>query len=101
MGLAIFLAFAVTGMIGGAALGLALRNWRKTIALALAGALGFGIGIMILMFIPLHFVLDVFYTLTEAEILLGVNKFTLMVTIIGIPGGASIGAVLGYLEKDE
>jgi len=83
--IAMLLAFAVTGMIGGAALGLALRNWRKTIALALAGVLGFGIGMMILMFIPLEFCQG--------------NKFVLMLNYIGIPGGASIGATLGYLEK--
>ena len=86
LGLAIFLAFAVTGMIGGAALGLALRNWRAIIGLALAGALGLGIGMTIIMFIPLEF------------LLVG-NKFALMVTVSGIIGGASIGATLGYLEK--
>ena len=93
LGLAIFLAFAVTGMIGGAALGLALRNWRKIIGLALAGALGFGIGMMILMFIP--------HVLIFIPLEFEFNIFAVMVHFSGIPGGALIGATLGYLEKER
>ena len=80
-GLAGFLFLAVMGMVGGGALGLALQNRREIIGLALAGALGFGIGGMILYATHLDRWLE----------------FVLM----GIIGGAFLGAALGYLEKEK
>ncbi len=48
----------LSGAFGGAALGLALRGWKKVLALALAGALGFGVGdyffIMLAVLFGLH-----------------------------------------------
>ncbi len=74
---------AVTGMIGGAALGLALRNRREIIGLALAGALGFGIS-------------GIFLYTTHLDLTPWLG-FVLM----GIIGGAFLGATLGYLEKEK
>jgi hypothetical protein len=34
----------LTGSVGGAALGFALKNWRRTVNLALLGALGMTVG---------------------------------------------------------
>ena len=63
---------AIVGTILGIALGLALWDWQKIIGLALAGALGFGIGGMII---------------------------SLGWTLMGVTGGAFLGAALGYLER--
>jgi len=38
---------AVGGSVGGASLGLALRNWGKAGLLALAGAVGFGVAVQV------------------------------------------------------
>ena len=74
------------GALGGAALGLALRDKREIIGLALAGALGFLIGSMIATY--LHYWLGFGFLLT-----------VIMFSLQGIIGGASLGAALGYLEK--
>lgn len=82
-GLAGFLFLAVMGMIGGAAIGLALRNRRAIIGLAIAGALGFGIGWIFL-----------YTTSLDLDPWLGS-------VLLGIIGGTSLGATLGYLEKEK
>jgi hypothetical protein len=74
------------GALGGAALGLALRDGRKIIGLALAGALGFWIGSIIANYI--HYWLGFGFLLT-----------VIMFSLQGIIGGASLGAALGFLEK--
>jgi len=74
------------GALGGAALGLALRDGRKIIDLALAGALGFWIGSLIANYLQ-HWL--------GFGFLLTVCMFSLQ----GIIGGASLGAALGFLEK--
>lgn len=81
----------VPGVVGGAALGLALMDLRKMVGLALAGALGFGLGMLIMCFSPL----DPWsgYGLT------GNLKPWLGWVLWGIIGGASLGATLGYLEE--
>ena len=76
------------GALGGAALGLALRDGRKIIGLALAGALGFWLGSMIANYV--HHWLGFGFLLT-----------VFMFSLQGIIGGASIGAVMGYLEKQK
>ena len=75
------------GALGSAALGLALRDRRKIVGLALAGALGFWLGLMI----------SNYFTswLQFGWLLLPVIKFSLQ----GLIGGALIGAFMGYLEK--
>jgi hypothetical protein len=72
---------AIPGALGGAALGLALLDWKKFIGLALAGSLGFGIGMKIICTSPL-------------DPLLGW-------VLWGIMGGSALGATLGYLEKKK
>ena len=77
---------AVGGSVGGASLGLALRNWRKAGLLALAGAVGFGVAVQVSW--------DLFRDLNPV-VLGGVMKLV----IWGIVGGGSLGAALGYLER--
>ena len=84
--IAVFL-FSMPGVLAGVALGLALRRgMRNTIGLAVAGGLGFGIGFMIGIFFGL--------------IISGSYPF-LPFVVMGVIGGASLGAVLGYLEENE
>jgi hypothetical protein len=71
---------AMMGAIGGAALGLPSFDWRRIIGLALAGALGFGTGIIMLT-TPLY--------------------GWLQMCLWGIFGGVLVGAALGYLEKGK
>lgn len=81
---------AVTGAVGGVALGAALRSRRSILALALAGFVGFGIG-------------DTLGLPGISEILQGLlagkryNPGLFAAT--QVVGGASLGAALGYLEK--
>jgi len=75
---AVFVFGSVTGAIGGEFLGLALWNWRKILALAVAGAIGFGLG----------------------AIIVDPDRFSLWMIVMAIIGGASLGATLGFLEKE-
>lgn len=43
--------YFTTGALGGVALGIALKDWRRTIVLALVGLLGFGVGFTVWFFI--------------------------------------------------
>jgi hypothetical protein len=76
----------IGGIIGGIALGLGKKEWKKTWLLALAGAIGFGIGVQATW--------DTLRGL-EPQILWGAIK----IAIWGIFGGASLGAASGYLEN--
>lgn len=71
---------AMPGAIGGAALGLDFGGWRAFKGLALAGASGFGIGMLIISTTPLDSWLGW--------------------VLWGIIGGALLGFVLGLLEMD-
>jgi len=71
---------AMPGAIGGAALGLNFSGWRASKGLALAGALGFGLGMPIIFATPLDSWLGW--------------------VIWGIIGGTFLGVALGLLEKD-
>lgn len=82
-----FVMGAIIGSIGGVALGLALRNWRGSGLLALAGAVGCGIAAQI----NQSLLLD----LLTARIL----STVVPLAIWGLIGGAAIGAALGYLQK--
>jgi hypothetical protein len=81
-----FLLDGFEGAIGGAAMGLALKDMRKIIGLALAGFFGFGLGWMIANYLGYRL-----EWLPQAII-----RFTLS----GIIGGALLGAALGYLERE-
>lgn len=80
----------VPGAIGGAALGLVLLDPRKMIGLAIAGALGFGLGMLIV-----SLILDPFSGWASTPPI----KPWLGWILWGIIGGAFLGASLGYLEK--
>ncbi len=69
---------SVTGVIGGEFLGLALWSWRKMMGLAIAGAIGFGLG----------------------AIIVDSARFSLWMILMAIIGGACLGATLGFLEKE-
>ena len=79
--------FAILGVVGGASLGIALREWNKIWILALVGAIGFDIGLLIGFFVPM--------------ILLGPanNQSFFVGTVGGAIGGASIGIALKSWKK--
>ncbi len=81
-----FLLDGLEGGIGGTALGLAFRDERKIIGLALAGLLGFGIGWLIANSLGSQY--DWW--------LQTIIRFTLS----GIIGGAALGVSLGYLDRE-
>jgi hypothetical protein len=83
---------AVGGAIGGASLGLTLRNWKKAGILALAGAIGFGVSIQTRLDSQ---ILDEFLSAQMPYMLTG----AMILAICGVIGGAFLGAALGYLEK--
>lgn len=85
----------ITGAIGSVALGLALlKNKRKIIYLAFAGAIGIGIG-----FCPIV-LFALFLIATEQG---GGNMLVIMGLLAfgGIISGASLGTALAFLMKDE
>ncbi len=78
---------AMVGAVVGASLGLAFDDWTTNVALAVGGAVGFGFGSL-----PadsLRFSIPLLRQLGEGG----------SIAITGIIGGASLGAVLGYLES--
>jgi hypothetical protein len=75
------------GAVVGASLGAAFRNWRTIVTLAVAGAVGFGVGDL-----PadsLRFSISILRQLGESG----------SYVIIGTIGGAFLGAALAYLEQ--
>ncbi len=83
-----YLGFPISGAIGGASLGFALEGWRKAGVLALACAIGFGIGLLAAFFI----VLTVWEPPEHVEgLFLG--------AVGGTAGGASLGLALRSWEK--
>jgi hypothetical protein len=76
---------AIVGSIFGASLGLALRSWAKAGFLALAGAIGFGVGY------------QAGLVIARAS---GISE-PIEYVILGVVGGALLGAALGYLEKKQ
>ena len=85
---------AVGGAIGGASLGLTLRNWGKAGLLALAGAIGFGVSMQTRL--DSH-ILDEFLSTQIPYMLSG----AIILAICGVIGGAFVGAALGYLERGQ
>ena len=83
-----FLIGTVGGAIGGASIGIALRNWRSTGLLALASAIGFSIAVWCTW--------DTLRGFTP-QILGG----AITLAIWGAIGGAFIGLTLGYLKNKK
>lgn len=77
---------AVVGAVVAALLGAAFRDWRTNVALAVAGAVGFGAGYWLINFMRAS--IPILRQLGEGG----------SIIITGIIGGAFLGAALGYLE---
>ena len=77
----------MVGAVVGASLGVAFRDWRTILALAVAGAVGFGVGTLPADFV--RFSIPMLRQLGEAG----------SIAITGTIGGASLGAALAYLER--
>jgi hypothetical protein len=85
----------VMGVLGGAmvgaSLGLAFEDWRRILAFTVAGAAGFGAGVIVGVFS----VRGIF----GEGYLVGTSGTIILYAVTGILGGASLGAALGHLEK--
>jgi hypothetical protein len=81
------LGFAIFGVVGGASLGAALHEWKKVWVLALASAIGFDIGLLIGLFIPM----TIWEPANGQSFLIG--------AVGGAIGGASIGIALRDWKK--
>jgi hypothetical protein len=89
------------GLFGGVMLGLTFGDWKRVVLLGLAGLVGFGIGGAIaatlrMPFAIYPFLVD-FVELQGAPLLLA--QHVLVQAMVGLVGGASLGAALGYLEN--
>ncbi len=89
------------GLFGGVMLGLALADQRRVILLGLAGMVGFGIGGAIATALGMPFAIYPFFVdfaeFQGAPLLL--VQHVLVQAMVGLIGGASLGAALGYLEN--
>lgn len=83
---------AVMGIIGGASLGLALRSWLVAGVLAVAGAIGFGLGQVAYHGLEM-------LAVTDGSTGLSILSFFSTRVAWGIIGGAFLGASLGYLVE--
>ena len=89
------------GMLGGVTVGLVFGDYKRVVLLGLAGMVGFGIGGALTASLEMPFALYPFFAeFTEVwqapRLLL---QHLLMQLVVGIIGGASLGAALGYLEN--
>jgi hypothetical protein len=75
---------ALSGAVVGVSLGMAFLHWRTILALGLAGAVGFGIGVLAGDLLRASF-----------PAIRGVGS----IVVAGIIGGALLGAALGFLEN--
>jgi hypothetical protein len=82
---------ALGGAVVGGSLGLAFRDGRRVATLAVAGAVGFGTGVIVGAFC----VGGIF----GENFLVGISGTIILYALTGIIGGASLGAALGYLES--
>ncbi len=76
----------MVGAVVGASLGAAFLEWRTIVALAVAGAVGFGVGSW--PWLSLGFSMIIRQLLGAAG----------SIAVAGLVGGASLGATLGYLQ---
>jgi hypothetical protein len=81
------------GAFGGLMLGLALADWRRVVLLGLAGMIGFGVGGAIAAALGMP-VLGIDWDQPPLLLVL----YVLVQAMVGLIGGASLGAALGYLE---
>ena len=113
-GLSLFLLFVVAflfglgevgvamgvGLFGGVVSGVTFGDWKRVVILGLAGLVGFGIGGAIAEALGMPFALYPFFVefveLWRAPSLL--VQHLLVQGMVGLIGGASLGAALGYLE---
>jgi hypothetical protein len=88
------------GLFGGVLLGLTFGDWKRVVFLGLAGLLGFGIGGAITGALRMPFALFPFFAefveLWQSPLLL--LQHALVQAMVGLIGGALLGAALGYLE---
>lgn len=75
----------LVGAMGAAALGLSLRDPRETLLLSLAGAVGFGVGLVAKFSV-------------EQALRLGAVE-NMLLAVSGVIGGAALGGALGYLVR--
>ena len=80
---------AIVGAVVGGSLGVAFKDWRMVVSLAVVGAVGFGIG---------YVAGAVRYSIPIIRQVGGAGE-TEFIAISGIIGGASLGAALAYLES--
>jgi hypothetical protein len=84
------------GALGGILLGLALADWRAVVLIGLSGMVGFGVGEAIATALGMpQFAFD------WEQPPLWQMLYVLVQGMVGIIGGASLGAALGYLVRRE
>ncbi len=79
------------GAMVGASLGLAFRDWKRVFVLMLSGAVGFGFGIVLGVFL--------LRTAFGEDFMAGTTGTIILYAITGVTGGALLGGSLGYLER--
>lgn len=89
------------GLFGGVTLGLTFGDWKRVVLLGLAGMVGFGVGGAIGASLRMPLALYPFFVefgeLWEAP--RSLLQYLLVQATVGLIGGASLGAALGYLEN--
>jgi len=89
------------GLFGGVMLGLTFGDWKRVAALGLAGMVVFGIGGAIATALGMPFAIYPFFVdfaeFQGAPLLL--VQHVLVQAMVGLIGGASLGAALAYLER--
>jgi len=85
----------VMGLLGGAvvgrSLGLGFGDGRRIVTLAVAGAVGIGVGAIVGTFCV--------QAIFGADFLVGISGTIMLYALTGAIGGASLGAALGYIAN--
>jgi hypothetical protein len=82
------------GLFGGVLLGLTFGDWKRVVLMGLAGMVGFGVGGAIAAAVGMP---PLTYDWEQPTLLLVL--YVVVQAMVGLIGGASLGAALGYLEK--